>query len=106
MKVRIKFCKYGMMKFIGHLDMMRFFQKALRRAEIPVKYTEGYSPHMVMSFASPLGVGLTSDGEYFDLELTEEMEEAEALERLNREMVEGVKVLRFFPVPGDKRIRP
>lgn len=103
MKVRIKFCKYGMMKFIGHLDMMRFFQKALRRAEIPVKYTEGYSPHMVMSFASPLGVGLTSDGEYFDLELTEEMEEAEALERLNREMVEGVKVLRFFPVPGDKK---
>ena len=47
LKVRIKFCKYGMMKFIGHLDMMRFFQKALRRAEIPVKYTEGYSPHMV-----------------------------------------------------------
>ncbi len=50
------------MKFIGHLDVMRYFQKALRRAEIDVKFSEGMSPHMIMSFAAPLGVGLTSDG--------------------------------------------
>ena len=54
------------MKFIGHLDIMRFFQKALRRADIPVAFSGGFSPHMIMSFANPLGVGLTSDGEYFD----------------------------------------
>ena len=57
------------MKFIGHLDIMRYFQKAIRRAGIDIAYTEGFSPHMVMSFANPLGVGLTSDGEYFDIEI-------------------------------------
>ena len=66
MKIRVKFSKHGAMKFIGHLDIMRYFQKAIRRAEIPIVFTEGFSPHMVMSFANPLGVGLTSDGEYLD----------------------------------------
>ena len=51
MKIRIKFAKYGTMKFIGHLDTMRFFQKALRRADIDIKYSEGFSPHQIMSFA-------------------------------------------------------
>ena len=62
MKARIKFRKYGVMKFIGHLDVMRYFQKAMRRADIPIAFTKGFSPHMIMSFANPLGVGLTSDG--------------------------------------------
>ena len=57
MKVRIKFSKEGPMKFVGHLDTMRYFQKALRRAELPVAFSGGYSPHMIMSFAVPLGVG-------------------------------------------------
>ena len=64
MKIRVKFSKHGAMKFIGHLDIMRYFQKAIRRAEIPIVFTEGFSPHMVMSFASPLGVGIESEGEY------------------------------------------
>ena len=68
MKIRIKFRKWGVMKFIGHLDMMRYFQKAVRRAKIDIRYSEGYSPHQIMSFAAPLGVGITSDGEYFDIE--------------------------------------
>ena len=63
MKVRIKFAKEGMMKFIGHLDIMRYFQKAIRRAELPIAYSEGFSPHMILSFAAPLGVGITSLGE-------------------------------------------
>ena len=67
MKIRIKFRKWGVMKFIGHLDMMRYFQKAVRRAKIDIRYSEGYSPHQIMSFAAPLGVGITSDGEYFDI---------------------------------------
>lgn len=69
MKVRIKFAKSGVMKFIGHLDMMRYFQKAMRRADIDIKYSEGFSPHQIMSFAAPLGVGITSDGEYLDIEV-------------------------------------
>ena len=69
MKVRIKFAKSGAMRFIGHLDVMRFFQKAIRRAGIDVAYSEGFSPHQIMSFAAPLGVGLTSNGEYLDIEV-------------------------------------
>ena len=54
MKVRVKFSKYGPVKFIGHLDVMRYFQKAIRRAEIDVAYSEGFSPHQKLSFAAPL----------------------------------------------------
>lgn len=103
MKARIKFRKYGVMKFIGHLDVMRYFQKAIRRAEIPIAFTGGYSPHMIMSFANPLGVGLTSDGEYFDIELTEPITSKEAVSRLNQEMVEGMEVVSFVEIPDDKK---
>ena len=57
MKLRIKFKKYGPVRFIGHLDVMRFFQKANRRAELDVAYTGGFSPHQIMSFAAPFGRG-------------------------------------------------
>lgn len=103
MKARIKFRKYGVMKFIGHLDVMRYFQKSIRRAEIPIAFTGGYSPHMIMSFANPLGVGLTSDGEYFDIELTEPIASREAVCRLNREMVEGMEVVSFVQIPDEKK---
>ena len=101
MKIRIKFAKYGAMKFIGHLDMMRFFQKAIRRAGIDIKYSEGFSPHQIMSFAAPLGVGIESSGEYMDIEVlsmtsTEDMKQA-----LNRVMVEGVEVLSVSVLPDN-----
>ncbi len=103
MKARIKFRKNGVMKFIGHLDIMRYFQKAIRRAEIPIAFTSGYSPHMIMSFANPLGVGLTSDGEYFDIELTEPIASKEAVKRLNEQMVEGMEIVSFVQIPDDKK---
>ena len=81
MKLRIKFTKHGPVRFIGHLDVMRYFQKAIRRAGIDVTYTTGFSPHQVMSFAAPLGVGLESNGEYMDISvnsLPEAEKEAEA----------------------------
>ena len=93
MKVRIKFSKEGPMKFLGHLDTMRYFQKAIRRAQLPVAFSTGFSPHMIMSFASPLGVGITSAGEYFDLELAREMTSAEIISRLNAVMAEDFQVL-------------
>ena len=102
MKVRVKFCKEGAMKFIGHLDIMRYFQKAVRRAGIDVAYSEGFSPHMIMSFAAPLGVGITSTGEYFDMEIKTPVASAEAVERLNQVMAEGMKVLSFRKVPHGK----
>lgn len=103
LKARIKFRKYGVMRFIGHLDVMRFFQKAMRRAGIPIAFTEGYSPHMIMSFAQPLGVGVTSDGEYLDIELKEETDANEAVRRLNEVMVEGLQVVNFVRIPDDKK---
>lgn len=102
MKVRIKFSKYGIMKFIGHLDVMRYFQKAIRRAGIDIVYTEGLSPHMVMSFASPLGVGLTSDGEYMDIEIKTPISSSEAIDALNRVGVEGIHVTGFYQIPEGK----
>ena len=92
MKVRIKFSKTGHMKFVGHLDTMRYFQKAIRRSGLPVAFSGGYSPHMIMSFAAPLGVGTTSLGEYFDVELTETVATDEIERRLNAVMTEGVFV--------------
>lgn len=83
------------MKFIGHLDIMRYFQKAIRRAKIPIVFTEGFSPHMIMSFASPLGVGLTSSGEYMDIEVSTEIPSEEAVRRLNAVMVDGIQVLSY-----------
>ena len=103
LKARIKFRKNGVMKFIGHLDIMRYFQKAIRRAEIPIAFTSGYSPHMIMSFANPLGVGLTSDGEYFDIELTESIASKEAVRRLNEQMVDGMEIVSFVQIPDDKK---
>ena len=103
LKARIKFRKYGVMKFIGHLDIMRYFQKAMRRAEIPIAFTGGYSPHMVMSFANPLGVGLTSDGEYFDIGLSESVDFAQAVRRLNEVMVEGMEIVNMIEISDDKK---
>ena len=103
MKARIKFRKFGAMKFIGHLDVMRFFQKMMRRAEIPIAFTGGFSPHMIMSFANPLGVGVTSDGEYFDIELTEEIDMNEAVARMNQTSVEGIEVVNMVPISDEKK---
>lgn len=93
MRIRIKFSKEGPVKFIGHLDLMRYFQKAIRRAEIDIAYSAGFSPHQIMSFAAPLSVGHTSSGEYFDVELNSISSTAELIERLNAVMVEGVRIL-------------
>ena len=104
MKARIKFRKYGVLRFIGHLDVMRFFQKLMRRADIPIAFTGGYSPHMIMSFASPLGIGLTSDGEYLDIELTAPVDSREALKRMNEECVEGIEIIRIRQISDEKKM--
>lgn len=99
LNIRIKFQKYGVMKFIGHLDMMRYFQKAIRRAGIDIAYSEGYSPHQIMSFAAPLGVGVTSDGEYFDIEVKSSKSSHDAIQALNHTMAEGIYVLEYKKLP-------
>lgn len=99
MKLRIKFSKHGPIKFIGHLDVMRYFQKAIRRADIDIAYTEGFSPHQIMSFAAPLGVGLESNGEYMDIEVNSITSTQDILDRLNHQMAEGIRVLEAKLLP-------
>ncbi len=67
--VRITFTKTGRLQFISHLDLMRTMRSALKRAKIPVKYTEGFNPHMKMTFALPLSIGTQSVCEFMDLTL-------------------------------------
>lgn len=94
MKTRMRFTKTGSLKFIGHLDCMRFFQKAFRRAGLDVAYTGGFSPHQIMSFASPLSVGTTSDGEYLDVTFHSlpDVPEVELLPLINASMTEEIFV--------------
>jgi len=75
----------------------------MRRADIPIAFTGGYSPHMIMSFANPLGVGVTSDGEYFDIELTEEIDMQDAVARMNEAVVEGIEVVNMVPISDSKK---
>ena len=103
MKIRIRFRKYGVMKFIGHLDVMRYFQKAMRRAHIDICYSEGFSPHQIMSFAAPLGVGITSDGEYMDIEVHTSASTEESLRALNGVMVEGVECTGYVKLPDQAK---
>ncbi len=101
MKVRIKFAKSGAMRFIGHLDVMRYFQKAIRRAGIDVAYSGGFSPHQIMSFAAPLGVGLTSDGEYMDIEVVSAASSKEIKDSLNKAMVPGMEIISVTKLPDN-----
>lgn len=103
MKIRIRFSKEGVMKFIGHLDMVRYFQKAFRRSGIDISYSQGFSPHQLLSFASPLGVGLTSTGEYMDIFVGSSQPSSVMIEKINREMAEGVKVLSFKRIADETR---
>lgn len=92
MKARIKFSKTGSMRFIGHLDVMRYFQKAFLRAGIKMSYSQGFSPHPIMSFTSPLGIGLSSDAEYMDITLEEADSADIVINQINAVMNDEIKV--------------
>ena len=92
MKIRFKFTRSGPMRFIGHLDMMRYFQKAVMKSGIKAAYSEGYHPHQIMSFAYPLGVGMETDGDYMDLEMTEDCDPESLMDALNSVMHEGTYI--------------
>lgn len=99
-KTRMRFTKTGSVRFIGHLDLMRFFQKAIRRAGLDVAYSQGYSPHQLMSFAAPLGVGATTDGDYIDVEFVPgEAEPDEIMKRLNDALTDEVFITEIERMP-------
>lgn len=82
LKVRVRFSKNENIKYLGHLDVMRAFQKCLKRADIKMVYSEGFNPHQKISFALPLNLGLTSRSEYMDAEIEDGQSTDEVKERL------------------------
>ena len=103
MRIRVKFTKSGSMKYIGHLDVMRYFQKAIRRAGLDAAFSAGFSPHMLMTFAAPLGVGITSSGEYFDVDLNTVPDCDEFIRLMNEQMTPGFSVVSACRVPDQKK---
>ena len=98
MKIRLKFKKQGQVKFVGHLDTMRLFQRAVKVARIPVAYSQGFSPHSLIYFALPLAVGVSSTGDYMDIITKEDVQPNDVKEALNKVLVQGIEILEAFQV--------
>ncbi len=90
-EIRLWLSKRGRIRFVSHLDMFRTMQRAVRRAGIPLWYTEGFNPHPYISFLLALSLTVESDGEPVDIRLTEPMEPAEIMDRLNAVFPEGLR---------------
>ena len=98
MKIRVKFSKSGNVKYVGHLDTMRLFQRAIKVAQLPVAYSQGFSPHLLVYFALPLAVGMQSEGEYMEIVMQEPILAGDVKERLSSVMVSGITLLDVFEV--------
>ena len=91
----LRFTKGGKMKYIGHLDLMRVFQSAIRRAKLPIAYSMGFNPHQRISFAMPLPVGMDSVCEYMELLL----DEPEDIMALGEHLPNGLVPLTSWAIP-------
>lgn len=94
-KRRIKFSKTGMAKYISHLDLLRVFTRAVMRAELPVKYSNGFNPHQIITFSLPLAVGVTSESEFVDIDFDDSASNGEIAEKLGRALPPDMKVLKI-----------
>jgi len=105
MRLRIKYAKTEELRFASHLDLTRVFQRSIRRARLPVAYSEGFSPHPRVSFGPPLPLGVAGDGEYLDVSIEAKPREG-WLERLNSTFPPGVRALdaRMIPAQGPSLI--
>lgn len=92
MRIIASFYKHNEVRFVSHLDMQRLFQRAFRRAGLPLSYSKGFNPHPLLSFATALSVCYTSECEYFDVFLDEKIDADEFRSRVNAVLPEGVAV--------------
>lgn len=92
--IRVKYKKEDEMIFISHLDLQRLLQRAFRRAKINLSYSEGFNPHPKMSYGNALALGLESQGEYVDIEIEDDIEVKEFLERINEQLPDGIKFVK------------
>lgn len=98
-KLRLKITKGEAVRYLAHLDFARAIERAIRRAKLPVAYSEGFNPHMKMAFASALGLGVTSDAEYMDLELSRDTELPEFQKSLKEQLPEGIGLVEAMVIP-------
>jgi radical SAM-linked protein len=104
-KLRVFFAKTGRATYISHLDLSRAMQRAIKRAKLPVWYTEGFNPHIYLTFALPLSLGYSGLCESMDLRLTEDIDEDDFIDRLSAYLPEGLAIIRVAePVMKPKDI--
>ncbi|MBR4110123.1 MAG: TIGR03936 family radical SAM-associated protein [Clostridia bacterium] len=101
---RMKFEKHDEVKYIGHLDTMRTFTRCIKRTSLPIKFSKGFNPRVQLSFALPLGVGVTSDSEYVDLELEDEVDVIELKKELNSTLPDGFKIVNVIKSENSKSL--
>lgn len=89
---RCLFERVGDASFVGHLDLMHTFDRAIRRAGLPILYSQGYNPRPMMVFALPLGVGIDTLGDYVDISMSREVDVNELMEKVNPFLPKGVKL--------------
>ncbi len=97
-KYRLTITKGEEVRYVSHLDYMRSIERAVRRTKLQAAYSEGFNPHMKIAFASALSVGVASEAEYMDIELTGEVDPAAMGEALARQLPPGIAVRRIRPV--------
>ena len=95
-EVRLRFSKTGRLKYISHLDINRAMSRALKRAQIPLWYTEGFNPHPYMSFSLPLSLGVESLCESVDLRIIGDITNDEIKYRLNNVLPQDIKIVDVY----------
>ena len=93
MRVRITFSKQGPLRFIGHLDLHRLWERAMRRAELPIAYSQGFHPQPKISLAAALPLGFSSRGEVLDVRLNEELTVTDISTRLQESLPPDIKII-------------
>jgi len=93
MKIETVFCKKGALKYISHLDIVRLFQRAVRRAGLPVSLSQGFTPHYKIGFSNALKLGIESEGESAVFTIVNWMDPEEFKNRINEKLPEGVKII-------------
>jgi radical SAM family uncharacterized protein/radical SAM-linked protein len=100
-KIRLCFSKTGAMSLLSHLEMLTLFTRAVGRARIPIKFSQGFHPHPKFSFATALSVGVESCAEYFDMEVALGYDAEMVRERLNTVLPDGMRILHAAVIPPD-----
>jgi len=102
-KYRAQIRKGAEISVLSHLDYMNLFMRALLRSKLPAAWSEGFNPHLKVSFATALAVGVTSDCEYVDFELSEPVEVFEVAKRLNAQLPKGAEIVRLKKLRGKSK---